>query len=558
MKRSRDTYIHTCIHLMCIFYPLREALLSHGAHTKKLHSGRAPTSISHDLDQALLAHIQSAKVNSGPGATLLDKDLQAVARECARRLGVTGFKASSSWLRGWKERCLGEGSGRRQERKKSASESETGPNKCVSGSHGNTCSKTTPPSSEQLSMLTEDEKRGVASIDPGAGVVSESEGYARTEDPPNKDCLPGNRDTPTSSSQGSPAPRQATPLSHDSPATPAPSLGEFNLLDTFQSRDPARVSRSDGSHQSHDPALESHDPALQSHDPALQSHNPALQSHDPALQSHDPALQSHDPALQSHDPALQSHDPALKSQVLDSITKELCDPDNVLLSLSNDQLTQQEFPTPADPIHSVFADHTHSDEFATSPLLGVEEDQLISSVFNHRSFTDHFPFLPPTLFSNWCPPYDSPHMQNNSSQTTPTFDGPNCLKRSMVLSPSCTHGKGVRPGVNYQVQTRSMARAKAAAASVHTGPSVATLPGPSPLDTSSPPPGLGGVSLLSSPSGSGGLVSSPPAGGLLANRLSQPTFLDEPEIIFHEIQLGPLHTTPLMPVTIATTASQLM
>lgn len=185
--------------------------------------------------------------------------------------------------------------------------------------------------------------------------------------------------------------------------------------------------------------------------------------------------------------------------------------------------------------------HTHSisdqalAEFSNhaSSLLVEEEEQLMS-VFNHRSFTDHFPFLPPSLFtSNWCSPYDPPRKPSSSSiavdglvQAMPHYN------KTQGGSPLLAEGFAVR--APYQMQTRSRAKASVCGTSTRSySISPSTF-----LDTSSPPPtGLGGVSLLTSPLG-------PPGGGLLANRLSQPVFPDEPEIVFHEIQLGPLHTTP--------------
>lgn len=463
--------------------------------------------------------MERSKVNSGKDVAIPDKELQQVAKECALRLGITRFKASSSWLRGWKGRCQEEGLVVKGRGKRSVARRETvtqgneGSEEHAQevtreeirrGDHDNH-TQATPTSSQQLSMLTEEERRGVARVGPRRGVVGKEAALS----------FPDNQLYAESAEQV---------------------YVDYNAAECSSAN--TSMSCDQSSQQSESVMIQSHD---LSHDHSAQPANSSacfqvcLGDLLGELQAHD--MQSHD--MQSPDPQVQ-----LGLHLGEEVgVAEVNEPqDNALLSLSNNELSQQSFPLPECHVCSAFSDHAHSEfpEHAPS-LLEAEEEQLMS-VFNHRSFTDHFPFLPPTLFSNWCPPYDQ---QDASQHHTPTQDRPG-MRSKVGTSAAATCPEGM---TGYQVQTRSRARAKAAAASVSTGPSVASLSGtalpPPSLDTDSPPPPTrGGVSLLSSPSRVGGVVSSPPGGGLLANRLSQPTFPDEPEIIFHEIQLGPLHTCP--------------
>lgn len=441
-----------------------------------------------------------------------DKELQQVAKDCAQRIGVTGFKASGSWLRGWKGRCQEEGlvdrgCGRRRatkteetRMKEQRTKNGIAPDYNIHDSdhvkvevmclnHSNTDvnhSQTTPTASQQLSMLTEEEKRGVAIV--GGAIASNEPALSY---PDNQLCTDRKQ-------------------SYEDYNTP-----EHNYCHT---------------HTSHDQQISPDQPD-----------NLTAQSCDQGnlASCFQVCLGELLGDMQSHDPHVQLLHLGEEVGVAERVEPQ----DNALLSLSSNELPSAQ---------SVFPHHTHS-EFSghASSLLEAEEEEQLMSVFNHRSFTDHFPFLPPALFSNWCPPYDPPHTQLSTDsfpQTIPTYDRASGTRSMVNATTSPSHPEGAAAGVNYQVQTRSMVRAKAAAASVNAGPSIiASLPGlisPS----SSPPPGLGGVSLLSC------VVSSPPGGGLLANRLSQPNFPDEPEIIFHEIVLGPLHTTP---ATIAATPPQL-
>jgi hypothetical protein len=171
-------------------------------------------------------------------------------------------------------------------------------------------------------------------------------------------------------------------------------------------------------------------------------------------------------------------------------------------------------------------DHTDPDIFSGHSSGLLEDDEHLISVFNHRSFTDNFPFLPPSLFSNCCPPHDitPPSLEDKGHLRGILRSGKGHYNtRSKARAEACVGGTNVVGGANEVGSNRTYCI------------SPSTF-----LETGSPPPALGGVSLLSPPP-SGGVVQSPP-GGLLANRLFQPVFPDEPEIVFHEIQLGPLHT----------------
>ena len=81
-------------------HTLLAALMHHGPHKRKLHNGKPPA--SHELDQQVLEYLLRQRRE---GYIVGDKELQRQALECAERLGLAAFKATTTWLRGWKNRC---------------------------------------------------------------------------------------------------------------------------------------------------------------------------------------------------------------------------------------------------------------------------------------------------------------------------------------------------------------------------------------------------------------------------------------------------------------------
>ena len=92
-----------------------------------------------------------------------NKHIQEIARECAEKLGVTGFKASGSWLRGWKGRCEvvgarnenGNAAARNDDEKKVWNQS----NELESNSQS-PCQLTTLKNGEEVSVTSIDGKLG--------------------------------------------------------------------------------------------------------------------------------------------------------------------------------------------------------------------------------------------------------------------------------------------------------------------------------------------------------------------------------------------------------------
>lgn len=446
--------------------PCREALLSRGALTKKLHDGRVPT--SWELDQHLLKHVADSVARGGVVAgsvALADRQLQQAARDCAQKLGVTGFKASESWLRGWKQRCLGEGMGtrgRKGGRGTGGKEEERGKggmagghdrkrNGKVSG-HLDKRGEAHHPSC-QLLPLTQEDNRGVAlvlatsNISPdSAAVTSNSSDAAPSNEWPG-DGLHYDYTTPEHN--------YCAPLSHNSETTPS------------ESRSYDQLTRS----------------------AAPNDQNVATPT----------SLDVHVEELLEGVALLQEERVGVARDEAAGLVSEVSE-------------------------QSSFSQHT-------SALL---ED---SYLFNHRSFTDHFPFLPPSIFSNWCPPYDI----TMDGLTAPYQDGAGGHSHHTYMDPPADLALEVR-GQSQGYHTRSKARAESGVGGAMVSGAGERNYCISPSTFLDSPPPLGGMSLRSSPPpGAGGVINSPP-GGLLANRLFQPIFPDEPEIVFHEIQLGPLHT----------------
>ena len=178
---------------------------------------------------------------------------------------------------------------------------------------------------------------------------------------------------------------------------------------------------------------------------------------------------------------------------------------------------------------------SHDYPCSNSPASLLEEEQFMS-VFNHRSFTDPFPFLPPSYV---CFPPENLHSFSTDSMGGMGIDdllheaqmldtASKRMRKKKTRSGKSTSGND--PGSLLLSNTSSTGSRQASGSH---SPSLC-------LDhwTS-----LSHSGLMTSPTYPNGLSSSPP-GGLLANRRSQPVFPDEPEIVFHELQLGSLHTTP--------------
>lgn len=80
---------------------MKTALLARGPGMRKLHEGRSP--VSEELDKRVLDHYLS---ESNTGRLLRNKEIKETALKCARLLGLSGFKATSSWVTRWRSRCV--------------------------------------------------------------------------------------------------------------------------------------------------------------------------------------------------------------------------------------------------------------------------------------------------------------------------------------------------------------------------------------------------------------------------------------------------------------------
>ena len=78
---------------------LGSARIRHGPQTRKLHSGRGP--LSEDLDRLVLNFLLEQR---RLGVMVGDSELKGRAIHMAQILDIDDFKASSSWLKGWKTR----------------------------------------------------------------------------------------------------------------------------------------------------------------------------------------------------------------------------------------------------------------------------------------------------------------------------------------------------------------------------------------------------------------------------------------------------------------------
>lgn len=78
---------------------LGSARVQQGPQTRKMHGGRCPR--SQDLDRLVLGFVTEHRRR---GVTLTDLELKQKALEISQLLDLKDFKASPSWLRGWKHR----------------------------------------------------------------------------------------------------------------------------------------------------------------------------------------------------------------------------------------------------------------------------------------------------------------------------------------------------------------------------------------------------------------------------------------------------------------------
>lgn len=78
---------------------LGSARVQQGPQTRKLHGGRCPR--SQDLDRLVLGFMMELR---GRGLTVTDQELKQKALELSQLLDLKNFKASPSWLKGWKYR----------------------------------------------------------------------------------------------------------------------------------------------------------------------------------------------------------------------------------------------------------------------------------------------------------------------------------------------------------------------------------------------------------------------------------------------------------------------
>lgn len=404
------------------------------AQKRKLHGGRG-TSCGEQLDQLVL---QEVKAQTEGVASLQDHQLQEVAKECAVRLGVTGFKCSPTWMRGWRQRCALRGdisTGRKKEAKSNG----------VSRSRQNGFTHTETPASHYLTILTTEDRRGVTTEEgdkkswsaPVSKLPKEDDFYFDYTTPEhNYSILPSNRTTPT----------------------------------------------------------------------YLQSHMEEL--------------------LEGVTGGVAFFESEGRVGLELTLGEELVGGGSGGMEASSllapgNMLSQHIF-----SLTDSLSGHTH--EFPGQHTSSILEDEHLLSAFNHRSFTDPLPFLPPSMVcSNWSTPPNNftAHLSADAQNSTASE---NRLPTAGHTASEPSHKRRDHPHHHTTVCRYGTRSSSSRASSTYSK----TL-SPDPPTPAGAPPSAG-----TSPG-----VSTSPPGGLLANRLSQPVFPDEPEIVFHEIQLGPLHTT---------------
>ena len=451
-----------CVVVCCVVIVFRTMLLSKGALKKKMHCGRNP--VSGELDNKVLEYVEMARKKGRE--PLNDQQVQQVARDFGKEMGVTGFKASWSWLKRWKGRCdaLKESTATAEENTGHYDMHAThnSVHEEASLSHCRTIF-----SPYQLTVLSESDEKSIVCLDK---CVNEAR-----ERPPSTDAV--------------------CTFDYSSP--------EHNYSMIL----PSNASSSQLAYQ------DCPTPNLQSNVVELLENVALLHAHDQAGMELTLGDRLEGSFLHgaSPDEKISSNIDA-SSSVLRQDT--LCP--SAFLDYEGLDVSQ-EFTCPVPSSSSI-----------------LEEEQLMS-VFNHRSFTDPFPFLPTSFI---CCPSEQAHSFSTDGigidelLETQLFDNTNRRSRKKAKSKqsrilmSCSDSSGIH---NSYLGSGGKQVMRPYCAS----PS-------NPEHKNSPPHG----SLLGSPSYPSGLLASSPPGGLLASRRSQPIFPDEPEIVFHEIQLGSLHTTP--------------
>ena len=542
--------------------------MSNKAQKRKLHNGRGPAQC--ELDQEVFQRITD--VERGVSG-LRDKQLLQVARGCAERLGLIGFKASRSWLRGWK--------GRYQVRTKGRNQNEI-PRCNVEIGNGTKKVENIPP--HKLSFLTESDKVGVVTLSPTnmseALPATEVEGeevqvyfdystpehnYAVTTplhcaNRMDMDATPTSLQTHMADILEGVAflqSQEGVGLTHDDGGVGLDlTLGEEVEVGGATEREPtnskcAEIQLKDAT-MLNPTVLNQHILPVSvfteysglNHTP---SHHLSLDSKTTTSVFSSVCISSspsnHSPSdfpAVSHTPFNFNHASSNSENHFPSVNQTSDFPPNLASS------THLAFPSS----NHASSDHTHSEssDFSTVSHTNSILDEQLMSMFNHRSFLDPFPCMSPALIgSNWSPPSDAAQFsltggreeESSSSNALGSAESSSGKPRKkkykkgkkLILPDSKLSSKAE---VNFpqvmspRYHTRSRVRTAARSFSVS----------PSMFLESSPPP----VGLLASPP----LLASSPPGGLLANRRSQPVFPDEPEIVFHEIQLGPLHTTPIL------------
>lgn len=416
------------------------------------------------------------------GEALNDQQVQQIARNLGKELGVAGFKASGSWLKGWKGRC--------ETTKELSTTKKTNSERCLdmcvaSKDVSNTlssCSKVFPPN--QLTVLSISDKMGGVHLDECLMEVCE------------------------------------IPICTDS-------LNVSNVVYTLDYSTPehnySMVLLSKASSRSHSEYQGCQTPNLQSNVAQLLENVALLHAHE-QVGLELTLGEGFDGSSQSclHD---TTHSPEGKKS-----TSNINVPNSVL---RQDTLCQPSF-----------LDYTgldSSQEFTcpVPPSTSILEEEQLMSVFNHRSFTDPFPFLPTSFIC--CPPSENSHAFST--------DG---IGIDDILEAQLLDSTNKRSRKKSKTKQCKMFMSSDESSALHTSlPSFCSSgkqstrlysisPSVYPEHKTSPPHG----SLLGSPSYPSGFLASSPPGGLLASRRSQPIFPDEPEIVFHELQLGSLHTTP--------------